>query len=121
MITRDVTARMRVTGTAQHEAWQARVLPPVEQVRPGLWSVPVPIPDNPLRYTLSYAFTSDTGPVIVDPGWDSAAGRQALTAGLTAAGATPRDPGSPPRWRAPAALGPGYRLIAPTAAPPGGL
>jgi hypothetical protein len=43
-----------MTGTAQREAWQARTAPPVEQVRPGLWSVPVPIPDSPLRYTLTY-------------------------------------------------------------------
>ena len=42
---------MRVTGTAQREAWLAYTCPPVEQVRPDLWSVPVPIPDSPLRYT----------------------------------------------------------------------
>jgi len=35
---------VRVTGTAQWEAWLARTSPPVEQVRPDLWSVPVPIP-----------------------------------------------------------------------------
>ena len=39
-----------VTGTVQKEAWDLNVLPPVEQVRPGLWSLPVPIPNNPLRY-----------------------------------------------------------------------
>jgi glyoxylase-like metal-dependent hydrolase (beta-lactamase superfamily II) len=87
-----VTSGLQVTGTAQREAWRARVLPPVEEVRPGLWSVPVPIPGHPLRYTLSYAFTSDdAGAVIVDPGWDSADSRQALTAGLAAAGVTLRD------------------------------
>ena len=32
-----------VTGTAQHEAWQQRALPPVEQLRPDLWSIPVPM------------------------------------------------------------------------------
>src|ERR1019366_8197086 len=41
-----------VTGVAQRQAWRDHVLPPVERVRPGLWSVPVPIPDNPLRYVL---------------------------------------------------------------------
>ena len=80
-----------VTGLAQLDAWRDRVLPPVEQVRPGLWSVPVPIPDNPLRYTLCYAFTSDGGAVLVDPGWDSENGRKALSAGLAAAGMSPRD------------------------------
>ena len=87
----EVASGFQVTGTEQRDAWRARVLPPVEQVRPGLWSVPVPIPDNPLRYTLSYAFTADAGTVIVDPGWDSADGRRALTAGLAVAGVTPGD------------------------------
>jgi glyoxylase-like metal-dependent hydrolase (beta-lactamase superfamily II) len=82
---------IHVTGTAQRDAWRARVLPPIEQVRTGLWSVPVPIPHNPLRYTLSYAFTGDLGTVIVDPGWDSGDGRRALTDGLAAAGLTLRD------------------------------
>ncbi|GGM45244.1 MBL fold metallo-hydrolase [Dactylosporangium sucinum] len=78
---------MIVTGTAQHQAWQERVLPPVERVRPDVWSIPVPIPDNPLRYTLCYVFLDDTGAVVVDPGWDTGEGRAALTAGLRAAGA----------------------------------
>ncbi|MEU7874481.1 MBL fold metallo-hydrolase [Dactylosporangium sp. NPDC049140] len=78
---------MIVTGTAQHEAWQRRVLPPVERVRPGVWSIPVPIPHNPLRYTLSYAFIDDSGVLLVDPGWDTPEGREAVAAGLSAAGA----------------------------------
>jgi glyoxylase-like metal-dependent hydrolase (beta-lactamase superfamily II) len=82
---------MIVTGTAQHEAWQRRVRPPVEQVRPGVWSIPVPIPHNPLRYTLSYAFLDDPGVLLVDPGWDSAEGRAVLTAGLETAGAAVGD------------------------------
>jgi glyoxylase-like metal-dependent hydrolase (beta-lactamase superfamily II) len=77
-----------VTGAAQHQAWQQRVLPPVEQVRPGVWSIPVPIPDSPLRYTLSYAFLDDRGVLLVDPGWDTPEGRAALTAGLGTAGAS---------------------------------
>src|SRR4051794_21832197 len=83
--------RISVTGTAQWEAWQRRVLPPVEEARPGLWSMPVPIPANPLRYTLSYAFVTDAGVVVVDPGWDTAEGRAALTVGLASAGAVLRD------------------------------
>ena len=79
---------MIITGTEQHDAWQRRVLPPVEQVRPGVWSIPVPIPRSPLRYTLSYAFLDDAGVLLVDPGWDSAEGRAALTAGLGIAGAS---------------------------------
>lgn len=82
---------MIVTNTAQRSAWQDRVLPPVEQVRPGVWSIPVPIPHNPLRYTLTYAFLDDAGVLVVDPGWDTAEGRAALTAGLGRAGAALAD------------------------------
>ncbi len=45
--------------------------PPVEQVRPGLWSIPVPIPANPLRYVLVYAFELDSGVALVDAGWNT--------------------------------------------------
>lgn len=82
---------MLVTGVIQREAWRAKTVPPVEQVRPGLWSVPVPIPHSPLRYTLAYLFATDTGVVVVDPGWDNAEGRAALSAGLAAVGAAVGD------------------------------
>ena len=80
---------MRVTGTAQREAWLARTAPPVEQVRPDLWSVPVPIPDSPLRYTLTYLIAAGGGLVVVDPGWHCELAWQALAEGLKAAGASP--------------------------------
>jgi glyoxylase-like metal-dependent hydrolase (beta-lactamase superfamily II) len=82
---------VRVTGTAQREAWLARTAPPVEQVRPDLWSVPVPIPDSPLRYTLTYLIAAGSGLVVVDPGWDCEPAWQALAEGLKAAGASPAD------------------------------
>jgi glyoxylase-like metal-dependent hydrolase (beta-lactamase superfamily II) len=82
---------MRVTGTAQRNAWLAREQPPTEEVRPDLWSVPVPIPDSPLRYTLSYVLVSGSGVIVVDPGWDTEPGWQALAGGLAAAGAAPAD------------------------------
>lgn len=82
---------MRVTGTAQRDAWLAHTFPPVEQAGPDLWSVPVPIPDSPLRYTLTYLVAAGGGLVVVDPGWDTEAGWQALAAGLKAAGASPAD------------------------------
>src|SRR5579859_3098569 len=61
-------------------------LPPVEAVRPGLWSVPVPIPNNPLRYVLVYAFETDRGPYIVDAGWNTDDSYNTLVAGLAQAG-----------------------------------
>ena len=61
-------------------------LPPVERVRPGLWSVPVPIPNNPLRYVLVYAFETDKGPYLVDAGWNTDDAFEVLCRGLTTAG-----------------------------------
>jgi len=77
---------VEVTGTAQKAAWVQKVLPPVEQVRPGLWSIPVPMPDSPLRYVLIYAFELPDGVAIVDAGWPTDEGWQALVAGLAQTG-----------------------------------
>jgi len=60
-------------------------LPPVEQVRPGLWSIPVPLP-IPLRYVLVYAFATDRGVYIVDAGWNTDEAFDALDDGLQEAG-----------------------------------
>jgi glyoxylase-like metal-dependent hydrolase (beta-lactamase superfamily II) len=75
-----------VTGTLQKEAWDRDVLPPVERVRSGLWSIPVPIPNNPLRYVLVYALELDNGVAIVDAGWPTDDAWEALNAGLNEAG-----------------------------------
>jgi len=74
--------RMQVTGTRQREAWQRAELPPVEKVAGGVWSIPVPIIDNPLRYVLSYLIEHDAGFVMIDPGWNHPDSWLALTTGL---------------------------------------
>lgn len=61
-------------------------VPPTELVRPGLWSIGVPFPDNPLGYTLVYLIETDRGPVIVDAGWDDDESWAALVAGFRDAG-----------------------------------
>ncbi|WP_308170139.1 MBL fold metallo-hydrolase [Acrocarpospora catenulata] len=71
---------------AQRDAWLEARLPAVEQVRPGLWSIPVPIPINPLRYVLVYALETPTGVVIIDAGWNTDEAYDALVAGLAVAG-----------------------------------
>lgn len=62
------------------------MLPPVELVRPDLWSLPIPIPNNPLRYVNCYVFGTSQGPVLVDPGWPLDGGWEALTASLAEIG-----------------------------------
>lgn len=79
--------RFRVTGLEQQRCWAERVMPPVERVRDGLWSIPVPIPLNPLRYVLVYALEFAGGLALIDAGWDTDEAWSALNAGLAAAGA----------------------------------
>jgi glyoxylase-like metal-dependent hydrolase (beta-lactamase superfamily II) len=83
---------VQITGAAQHEAWQARTLPPVEQLRPDLWSVPVPIPHNPLRYVSVYAMALEGGGLgLIDTGWGAEESWVALTEGLGSIGAGVED------------------------------
>ncbi len=77
---------VEVTGTAQRQAWRDGVLPPVERVAAGLWSVPVPIPNNPLRYVLVHLLELDDGVAVVDTGWNTDEAWSALVAGLGTAG-----------------------------------
>ncbi len=80
-----------ITGTAQKDAWDRDVLPPVERVRPGLWSIPVPIPNNPLRYVSVYLLELDSGVALVDAGWPTDDAWDALNAGLEEAGGSMSD------------------------------
>ncbi|QKV95222.1 MBL fold metallo-hydrolase [Streptomyces sp. NA02950] len=52
----------------------------------GVWSIPVPIPDNPLGHTLVHLLDTDRGPVLIDTGWDDPTAWDTLTAGLEACG-----------------------------------
>ena len=61
-------------------------LPPVEQIRPGLWVIPVPIPMNSLRYVLVYVFATPRGAYLIDAGWNTDEAFDALTDGLKQAG-----------------------------------
>jgi glyoxylase-like metal-dependent hydrolase (beta-lactamase superfamily II) len=75
-----------VTGISQRQAWRDRALPPVEKVRPGVWSVPTPFPDSPLRYVLAYLVETPRGPALVDTGWPSDAAWDGLVAGVRETG-----------------------------------
>ncbi|MEU8763185.1 MBL fold metallo-hydrolase [Streptomyces sp. NPDC048659] len=57
----------------------------------GVWSLRVPIPDNPLGHTLVHVLDTDRGPVLVDTGWDDPASWRELTTGLGTLGLDVRD------------------------------
>jgi glyoxylase-like metal-dependent hydrolase (beta-lactamase superfamily II) len=59
---------------------------------PGVWSIRVPFPDNPLGYTLVYALeTTAGGPVLIDAGWDDPVSLAALERGLETIGTSISD------------------------------
>ena len=57
----------------------------------GVRSVQVPIPDNPLGHTLVYVVDTDSGPVLIDTGWDDPASWDTLAEGLAACGTAPAE------------------------------
>lgn len=83
--------QIEITGTAQRQAWLDRALPPVEQLRSDLWSIPVPIPNSPLRYVSVYVFAGPAGLTLLDAGWYSDDGWEALTGGLASIGGSIND------------------------------
>jgi glyoxylase-like metal-dependent hydrolase (beta-lactamase superfamily II) len=80
------SAGITITGKIQKQAWLDRVMPPVELVRPGLWSIPTIFPNNPLRYVSSYALSYDGGIALIDTGWPCEEAWDGLVAGLNEAG-----------------------------------
>ncbi|HUN34330.1 MAG TPA: MBL fold metallo-hydrolase [Trebonia sp.] len=73
-------------GAAQRYAWLENLLPPVEEVRPGLWSIPVPWPRSGLRYTLSYLVSGRGGAALIDTGWPTDEAWTALTGAIRQTG-----------------------------------
>lgn len=82
---------VEVTGIAQRRSWELVGLPQVEQVRPGVWAIPVPLPNNPLRYVLVYLLESEGGAAVIDTGWSTEEAWDALVAGVAVAGYAPAD------------------------------
>ena len=52
----------------------------------GLWSIPVPLPNNSLRYVLVYVFETDRGPYLIDAGWNTDDAFGALSGGMKEVG-----------------------------------
>ncbi|MFK0290751.1 MBL fold metallo-hydrolase [Streptomyces sp. NPDC090442] len=65
--------------------------PQVIDHRGGVWSIAVPIPDNPLGHTLVHLLETDRGPVLIDTGWDDPDSWDTLAAGIAACGFAPAD------------------------------
>ncbi|WP_304453739.1 MBL fold metallo-hydrolase [Nocardiopsis sp. YSL2] len=63
-------------------------VPPVEDIGDGVWSLPVPIPGNPLGFTYVYLLTGPEGPVLVDTGWNHDESWDALVEGVKQTGHT---------------------------------
>lgn len=61
--------------------------PLVEEVLPGVWRAPVPLPADGLRAVNVYVLADSEGVALVDAGWDGPQARAAVEAGLAAAGA----------------------------------
>lgn len=79
-------AAIDISGVLQKQAWEDDVLPPVESLGQGLWSVPVPMPQSSLRYVLVYLLERPDGVTLIDAGWDTEEAWSALNAGLAKAG-----------------------------------
>jgi len=79
-------AAIDISGTLQLQAWEDDVLPPVENLGEGLWSIPVPMPQSSLRYVLVYLLEQPSGVTMIDAGWDTEEAWAALNAGLGKAG-----------------------------------
>ncbi|GAA2335653.1 MBL fold metallo-hydrolase [Streptomyces caniferus] len=60
--------------------------PQVTDHKGGVWSIAVPIPDNPLGHTLVHLLETDRGPVLIDTGWDDPDSWDTLVAGVSACG-----------------------------------
>jgi glyoxylase-like metal-dependent hydrolase (beta-lactamase superfamily II) len=83
---------IEITGKLQYDAWQAHEVPPVECVRPLVWSVPVDCARFPVRYTFSYLVSNSSGQfIIIDPGYSSDEGVRQLREGIVGVGLDPRD------------------------------
>jgi glyoxylase-like metal-dependent hydrolase (beta-lactamase superfamily II) len=76
------------TSVAQHGSALARTTPEIEQVRDGVWAIPLPLPHaGVVESTLCYTLADSGGGVhLIDPGWGTDDNRDRLEAGLRVAG-----------------------------------
>jgi glyoxylase-like metal-dependent hydrolase (beta-lactamase superfamily II) len=75
------------TTDARHE-W---TLPGLFEVAPGVYRIPLPLPNDGLAAVNSYAVVDGDDLVLIDPGWGLTESREQLTAALRGLGAHPGD------------------------------
>lgn len=73
------------TSLVQAEFWSRRERPPAEEVRPGIWAIPVPV-RGPIRFVYAYLILGDGETLLIDPGERGDAALEALRAGFALAG-----------------------------------
>lgn len=81
----EVSRGVLPTSTPQAEAWGRRQLPPVEEVRPGVWAIPVPV-RVAIRYVYCYLILGTEHAVLIDPGEKSKEAAEALSAAFAQIG-----------------------------------
>jgi glyoxylase-like metal-dependent hydrolase (beta-lactamase superfamily II) len=63
---------VKALSEAQFEAWTALTQAPIEEIRDGIWAVPLPLPVRGLPWVFSYFIEDTSGDLhLVDAGWDS--------------------------------------------------
>ena len=81
---------MHATSAAQFAAAESDGIPALEEVRPGLFAMGVPLPGVLPHFTLSYLIRDEHGAVhLIDPGWDSDENWHSLETVLAALGGSP--------------------------------
>jgi glyoxylase-like metal-dependent hydrolase (beta-lactamase superfamily II) len=86
------TTAPRASSPAQYEAFGEGTLPRADQVRDGIWSVPMRMPGRYIPYSFCYLIADESGGIhVLDAGWHSPENEQSLTDGLAALGAKIRD------------------------------
>lgn len=73
-------------------AWTQRQTPAVDEVRPGVWAVPMPLSGHAIRYSISYLLEAGGGRLLlVDAGFGSGECWRALGSALERIGASAGD------------------------------
>lgn len=83
---------MKSTSQAQFDAVELSTIPELESVRPGIWSLPLALPDQHIPFSLCYIVVGATGEIhLIDPGWDSDDNWQRIILALQKLGAAMSD------------------------------